>query len=189
MVNNYNLEDLKPLYGEEVKRNTILIGILDLNLYPSLSLAGVSTGSKTLFCLCCMSGPISVTVYTNKSGYVPGERIIVNAEIENLSNLNIRASHVKLMQVTTYMESRRTQTKKTELVTISRGVIKYGTTIYYEDTVVVVPSVPPSGKVRTGSIDNQYSLELHVDPSFLVSNLEVKIPIVIGTIPFTNIDP
>ena len=163
MVNNYKVADLKPLYGEEVK-GKIIVGVLDLNLYPSLRLPTFSTGSKSICCLCCMSGPVTATLHTNKTGFVPGEQIILKAEIENLSNLNMRGSYLKLVQITTYKESRRNQTKKTELARISRGVIKYGTTFYYKEMELVVPLVPPSGKVLKGNIENQYSLELHVDP-------------------------
>ena len=57
--------------------------------------------SETLCCGCCTSLPINVTFHLPRSGYSPGEKIKVYADIENNSNRNILKSYVRLMKVWT----------------------------------------------------------------------------------------
>lgn len=54
--------------------------------------------SKFLCCLCCRSGPISGTVNVNRSGFVPGEAIHFNAEIQNMTS-RVCGCYVKLNMV------------------------------------------------------------------------------------------
>ena len=65
---------------------------------------------KSLCCLCCKSGPISVTMILNRSGFVPGEKLIINAEIDNKSNKTMDGSQILLQQTTTF-EARDQETK------------------------------------------------------------------------------
>merc|ERR1712012_201205 len=49
---------------------------------------------KSLCCLCCKSGPNSVTMILTRSGSVPGEKLIINAEIDNKSNKTMDGSQI-----------------------------------------------------------------------------------------------
>ena len=55
--------------------------------------------SKHVGCCCCKSGPITCRCWLPKRGYLPGETLSFSAEIENLSNRNMRGSELKLVQV------------------------------------------------------------------------------------------
>ena len=55
--------------------------------------------SKHLCCCCCKSGPITCRCWLPKQSYLPGETLSFSAEIENLSNQNMRGSSLKLVQV------------------------------------------------------------------------------------------
>ena len=50
-------------------------------------------------CCCCISGEVNVTVKLNKRVFVPGEPIVIYAEIHNSSNTEIGGSRVSLQQV------------------------------------------------------------------------------------------
>ena len=50
-------------------------------------------------CLCCASGPITITAETDKGGYVPGENIWVTGKVENNSSRRIDDVTIKLVQV------------------------------------------------------------------------------------------
>lgn len=39
-------------------------------------------------CLCCKSGPVSGTIHLDRIGFVPGEEIDINVEIQNLSSFD-----------------------------------------------------------------------------------------------------
>ncbi len=54
---------------------------------------------KYLCCCCCKSGPLSCAVRLDRTGYVPGEDINLDAEIQNLSRKDITASYVTMQQV------------------------------------------------------------------------------------------
>ncbi len=54
---------------------------------------------KYLCCCCCKSGPLSCSLRLDRTGYVPGEDINVDAEIQNLSRKEITASYVTMQQV------------------------------------------------------------------------------------------
>ena len=53
---------------------------------------------KFLCCLCCKSGPITGMIQLDRCGYVPGEAIQFNAEIQNMTS-RVCGIHVKLTMV------------------------------------------------------------------------------------------
>ena len=56
-------------------------------------------------CLCCVSGPISTIVYTDRGGYYPGESIGVSAVINNNSKNEIIGLEIQLIQLTVFIGS------------------------------------------------------------------------------------
>ena len=60
---------------------------------------------KSLCCLCCKSGPISATMSLDRSGFVPGEKLTLNAEVDNKSNKTMSKSVVQLLQNTKFRAS------------------------------------------------------------------------------------
>ena len=55
--------------------------------------------SKMICCLCCASGPISFALNIDRKGYVPGEKIVINAECCNKSRRKIKDTKVSIEQV------------------------------------------------------------------------------------------
>ena len=86
----------------KVKEHIMVNGICDLNLLPTAKLEGNVTGQKNLCCLCCKSGPISAVITTNRTGYVPGELIGFNAEVDNQANKEMTGSFLNLVEVVTF---------------------------------------------------------------------------------------
>jgi hypothetical protein len=58
-----------------------------------------ASGYKTLGILCCKSNPITAKFWLDRCGYVPGESIIFNAEVENLSRKAMRGTKVQIIEV------------------------------------------------------------------------------------------
>ena len=54
---------------------------------------------KYLCCCCCKSGPLTCVLRLDRTGYVPGEDINLDAEIQNMSRKDITASYVTMQQV------------------------------------------------------------------------------------------
>jgi hypothetical protein len=57
------------------------------------------TDDKYNCCCCCRSGPIKLQATISKGGFVPGENILISAEIENKSSSVIPSTSAKLVQV------------------------------------------------------------------------------------------
>ena len=58
------------------------------------------TETKDVVCCCCACGTVTCTFHANKKGYVPGEKILMLAEIENGTNTKVDYCTVALKQVT-----------------------------------------------------------------------------------------
>ena len=52
-----------------------------------------------LCCWCCASDPIIASISVDRQGYVPGEAIIFNSEIDNKSSREMSGSQAKLIMV------------------------------------------------------------------------------------------
>ncbi|XP_052098843.1 arrestin domain-containing protein 17-like [Mytilus californianus] len=77
----------KPLkFYHHTKLPFTVVSLLDLNAIPEASRPMQNQVAKTLCCLCCESGPITGVLRVDKSGYVPGEAIYLQGEIQNLSD-------------------------------------------------------------------------------------------------------
>ena len=161
--------------------------------------SGHSRKHKRLCCLCCKSGPITAVISSNRAGYVPGEMIGFNAEVENLSNrmmevgfdnvktqtnhidIFVQGSFLNLVEIVEYRAAGEIRTEKRVVTKVERGEIPPGNSDYWEGVTMRVPALPPTNLGGNCSIiDVQYRLEFHVDPSGWAFDLVVKIPIIIG---------
>ena len=57
---------------------------------------------KEVNCCCCVSGTVNAKVNINKTGFVPGENIIINAEVKNDCNSDVDKTVVAIKQVIIY---------------------------------------------------------------------------------------
>merc|ERR1711971_1220350 len=177
-------------WNHKVKQHFMVNGILDLNTYPSAKEEGHSRKHKRLCCLCCKSGPITAEITSNRAGYVPGEMIGFNAEVENLSNRMMEGSFLNLVEIVEYRAAGDIRTAKRVVTKVERGEILPGNSDCWEGVSIRVPALPPTNLGGNCSIiDVQYRLEFHVDPCGWAFDLVVKIPIIIGTIPLQQYIP
>ena len=58
-----------------------------------------SGATKHFCCWCCKSGPLSAMVRLDRKSHVPGEKMVISAEITNLSDRNITKSKAILEMV------------------------------------------------------------------------------------------
>ena len=151
-------------------------------------LSGLATNNKTLGCLCFQSDPITATINTDKTGYVSGEMVQFNIEVENLSNRDMDGMFLVLKKSVTYngwyMGETGDKTEEREVERLDREEnIRPRSTDHWRGTVKL-PDLPPTGLGGSCKIiDLQYSLELHVDPAGPSFDLVVNLPIMVGTVP------
>ncbi|XP_064620480.1 arrestin domain-containing protein 3-like [Lineus longissimus] len=166
-----------------VSRPFTVIAHKDLNQIEGLSSPEQREKQKTLCCLCCESGPIQVVFRMEKTGYVPGEAIPLNAEITNNSNRTVFRSKAGLKQCVTYRAQGHVKRRSWTMADVEKPEIEPGGSCIWTDQMQV-PSIPPTNdKEDCSIIDIRYELEFKIVPSGLATCLEMSVPLVIGTIP------
>lgn len=172
-------------FDHDTKRPFTVTSLLDLNTYPNATSEVRNLHQKYLCCLCCRSGPISGLIKLDRSGYVPGEMIPFNAEIQNMSSRDCAPS-LKLNMVTLFHATTSTKTTSQEIIRMNHQVVPAGETEIWADRIQV-PPLPPSFLMGCSIIDINYNLELTIAPSGPAYDLKVPVPIIIGTIPLYSV--
>lgn len=175
---------MKPWRMNHVTKTAFTVSsILDLNSIPEANKSVQKSATKQLCCLCCTSGPITSFLSIDRHGFVPGEPITVNAEIENLSRRKIRSSSVTLKMRATFHTPHQTRTVSSTISTLWHSCIGKGQTDTWNGEQLFVPSLPPSFLLGCNVIDVSYILEFRVDPIGPALELFIPVEIIIGTIP------
>ncbi|ELU02387.1 hypothetical protein CAPTEDRAFT_84449, partial [Capitella teleta] len=160
-----------------------VLSSLDLNTRPNVRDPQSDLDYKNLCCCCCKSGPISAELRIDRSGYVPGEFIVLSGEVINGSNSTMKDNRVKLRMYTTFHATEKYRTETETISSMSKGKIKAGKSAVWNGEMFHIPPLPPSELANCSIIDIMYTIVLVVDPPGLSSDLEVPLEICIGTIP------
>ena len=167
-----------------VREEIRLSGLLDLNLEPEARLPGSSSRQKNLGCFCWRSGGISASLQTARTGYVSGEVVQFQAELENNSSSDLDSVILSLVEEVTFKTrggERREEREVARLRWREKLLARSGED--WEGSLAL-PSLPPSGLAGHCSIiDLQYRLELQLNPGGHSSSLVVSLPIMLGTRP------
>lgn len=138
---------------------------------------------RSMGCLCCVSGPLNVTVRTDRGAYCAGELMTVTVYANNQTSYRILGVELEFIQETLYIASGG---KKTSTSEILATVTKAGRTPnaeendYFEMVPVLIPSVTPTMKsCRCIKITYQVKFTLLLRGTV---NFRVCIPITVGSI-------
>ncbi|KAJ9598716.1 hypothetical protein L9F63_010602, partial [Diploptera punctata] len=149
--------------------------LADVNNDPKAD-SGVSEQRSTNSCLfCCKKGTIIVSANLKKRAFVPGEDIILFADILNMSNAPINRSCVKLVQVVTYFSSKgfRNHVDEAVISHVYRGKVPCGESDTWEGVRLKVPPLPPTSKLEN------FCKLMEIDYPLWISDM----PLLIGTVP------
>ena len=166
-----------------------MISLFNLNI--------VTSASKPLFANRCLQvpgdereqirqGTVSVCLNTLKSGYVPGETILVNVEIRNCTPRVIKKIGLQLVSIETYKSKLRSTTcRKVLSITRYENCKVYpGHFLAWNDVCLVVPQrLPPSGLPCCSIIKIKYVLEVTFRPAGNVPVMTSSCDVILGTIP------
>lgn len=174
-------------FDDHTKAMFTVADLFDLNTRPELVNGAKATDQKVLCCLCCASDPIIATIDVGRQGYVPGEMIVFNADINNKSNRTMTCSKASLIQQVKYHATNKTRTVNNCLQEQRHGKIEGGGTDVWRNERLFIPPVPPSYLLGCKIIDIRYLVMITVDPSGIGFDLDVPVEVVIGSIPLASI--
>lgn len=164
-----------------------VIQLLDLNSRGDVLKSASNSGSKTLCCLCCESGPITGSLQLARLGYVPGEKIMVQGEVSNLSRRAMKNHQINLLMNVSYHARGKTRMIQTEVAELRKLEVPPGETDHWNGEGLVIPPIPASGLPGCNIITIDYVVELQVVPSGIAFDLSVPIGVIIGSIPLKSI--
>ena len=87
---------------------------------------------------------MDITIYIYRTGYVPGEMIGFNAEVNNQSNRELKGSSLRLLEHVRYMTPKKNKNETRVVAEIKRGKIHPGTLDMWDGVTLKIPAVPPT---------------------------------------------
>ncbi|XP_055532879.1 arrestin domain-containing protein 3-like [Wyeomyia smithii] len=166
-----------------------VVNQLDLNkISPPLNVAAVQENMRQFSCGICRSAPMIMTVFIPMTGYVPGQLILVTADVMNKSKKDISEIKIKLRRQVKYFSQSPCERTKDVLYTLVKyqccGVDRNRSASY--ERRLLIPPEPPSRS--TNIIKIEYFIEVTAHIQGLFASPRVKIPITIGTVPLANLN-
>ncbi|XP_070543750.1 arrestin domain-containing protein 3-like [Ptychodera flava] len=167
---------------------------VNLNNVPEAIYGQRDGDEMTVCCLCCASGPITMTASIDRSGYTPGEKIKVNIDVDNHSSRSIPKIEATLIQRVKYtayrggnMSSPRNKYSKERVSTKSGPGCEPHDKSSWREQFLPIPPIPASGLADCPFIDILYALVCEADVTGTPFGLEVTLPIIIGNIPLQQV--
>ncbi|XP_065905136.1 arrestin domain-containing protein 3-like [Dysidea avara] len=168
-------------FNHTTKRAITVNEIVDINT-PQLATQLSSSNEKTLCCLCCASGPISLSVTTDRGGYCSGESIAISTEAENHSNRRVTAVRASLKRIVVYYARGHSRAFTNVVQRIEGPGIEAGGTSNWSNELLPIPAtVPCIGSCRILNLSYVLNVTLALPRAI---DLHVTIPVTIGNVPF-----
>ncbi|KAK4323828.1 hypothetical protein Pmani_005468 [Petrolisthes manimaculis] len=159
--------------------------IYDLNINPLSRRQIYGEKNKTLCCLCCVQGPIHLMMRADRTGYVPGESIVLSGEVVNNSRSTIKYSEVKIMQQIKYITPNKSKSEIRTVQRVYRPQIQAGERDEWAAILVPIPAVPSSFLQHCNIIEIHYCVRLMAKLG-MCKVAKLDLPIIIGSIPLRN---
>lgn len=167
-----------------------VLEVVDLNTLPGIDLPCNGQNSKTLGFMCCLkSGSISTLLTLNKQGYVPGENLSINADINNSSDLSITDVTSTLICMITYRAGTYSKLERLNISSVNHGLVQPHCKEQWSNEPLSIPSIHPTrvGAAMCRLINLEYFVELKVKPSRRLSRaVETTVPVTIGSVPLVT---
>lgn len=187
----YNYTNAKVKY--KVRAECVVPGILTPNLRGKSSLIVHQTLSKApsevqashsqevTTCCCSSAGSCSVTASVQKDSYVPGETACVLLQVENKSSAQFSCVDLVLRKRVTLSAGGAIQQLDDEAAKISSPGVDPSTSFTGQDARLLQLALPANLPASTMGqvIQCEYTLIVTLKASTFVSNVELKVPVLI----------
>ncbi|XP_052122264.1 arrestin domain-containing protein 4-like isoform X1 [Frankliniella occidentalis] len=172
---------------QSAESEMIVFEPVDLNLLlPHIAEPFAKTDSKYFWTLGSKSGPLTMSVRVPSQGYVPGETIPFEVEVDNKSTFVVHRVEVAVSQHVKYYFNLRKVPEfiKVAKVELEHSQVKGGEAKAFKHSITVPERTPPTVQNnKSKHVKWKYFLTANavVDQGHI--NLRVSAPIVIGTLP------
>lgn len=184
---SYNLSLVvdRALMKKVFKQPLAVLQHYDLNLHPEMLKPIELTSTRTFW---PSSGDVQLSLHIPFGGYVPGQSIDYTLDVDNKSEVNLKAFMMTLIQTYTFKvnTTRRHNTSYKRGERQNEGVTRQ--TARKIGASYEIPTVPPSTQ-GPHIIEIGYQLRLTVIFSGLHMKWNITVPITIGTIPLRDSGP
>ena len=172
-------------FDHKVKRPITINEIID----PNDSRYSVGPGGekhKTVGCCCWIAGPLDVVANIDRGCYCPGEAILINAQVNNLTSREMNGMKARLYQSIKFHSSgvgiNATKHEWKKVGELRGPRVLQGQYATWENQAFGIPALPPSifnSKIITINYEVQFEVDVPwgFDPC-------IKMPIVLGTVPY-----
>ncbi|XP_059470699.1 arrestin domain-containing protein 17-like [Neocloeon triangulifer] len=174
-------------FDYEAKAAFTVISPLDLNADPKLAAPLSKEKIKIFCCMCCTSAPVYATLSLPCGGVVPGESLAPTVEVDNKSRVSISQIKLQLIKTVTY-KARGGNDKKCKVSIAEKYLpkVKRGASeVFVREAGMQIPPMPPSNLDNCSIIDLDYHLNAYFVTSGFHFDFEMRLPVVVGTIPFS----
>ena len=173
-----------------LQRDVTVVEAVDVNV-PWLIKPLASSNEKTVCCLWCASGPISLSVTTDRAGYCIGESIGINVEAKNCSNRRVTVVRACLKQKVTLYAKDRTFSHSEPAIRVEEKLIQriegpgieVGGSCTWVNKPLLVPvtTIPTINSCRIVKL--AYFLTVTLELPY-AKDLHVTMPITVGNVPY-----
>ncbi|XP_054746992.1 arrestin domain-containing protein 17-like [Anastrepha obliqua] len=179
-------------FNQTYSRGFTVMKMLDLNYEsPQLKVPSTSENYRSYCCGPCKTEPLKVQVQLPQTGYVPGQRIPVNALVINNTNIPVAEVHYALVMVVRYSGQAVQQNSCLERITMATAkggsVLRNCTRSLTQE--LLVPATPPTCLRSCGIIRITYQVEVEARMKGWYSSQTITIPILIGNVPLWQTPP
>ncbi|XP_046577903.1 thioredoxin-interacting protein-like [Haliotis rubra] len=133
---------------------------------------------------CGDAGSLTLTAETDRGAYCAGEKVALKVVVKNESTRNLGKLKAQLEQKVVYTAERKTRTEHNVIRIVEGTPVMKGEDRVWKDQLPLVDFIPPSTKARSCRIlAVRYFITVLVEV-LLGHNIEIDLPITIGTIPY-----
>lgn len=187
--------DVPWAIDDEIKQKFTIVRDEDLNLHTN-AFFPIKNEKIQQFCVFqpmkmgCGSETCLMTVSIPQSGYVPGQILCYRLEIHSKSKISIFNTRAALRQVITYLSdvpNTKTLVDPSLLTPYQvMALTKNGDFYSYEGAIEIPSESHPSNDHCCRVLKVSYDLLIEADIDGVLSRIQLKTPIIIGTIPIRS---
>ncbi|KAI0212825.1 Arrestin domain-containing protein 1 [Lamellibrachia satsuma] len=173
---------VRPWQPREVtKKSFSVTSVVSLAALPGSMQPLHCRKSKQVGLSCCPSGTVSVLWRLDRMGYLCGDKVRINGEIENNSRTRVAMSYAALVQHIRYFRrSGSSLHERKRIAVVQKGEVLPGHIGFWREELEV-PSTLPTGLKGCRLMDLWYTLNLSVVFAGLAAPLETTTDIIIAT--------